>query len=434
MASNRDDIENEDDDAGGPGLSLDLDLSPKKTKVTKESKDSAKKASDEPSSSIESEDQDKEISKKSSDSSAPKKIIEDLSSLSPEERIKRRKEERERLEAELKVKMAEREKLKAKQEEEEKQRKLKEEEDRKKKILEEEEEKKRQALLEQQKKIDELKRKKEEEEAKKRKREEDFFANMGLTPDGKPLEKNNSDSEDDVFKNQLEKAGQEHQRKEEEATRRMVLDDLEFSAEIDDDDNDEEDHPEQVVEVEQSVAPDEDGPPEVHEEFRPFRPGPADQSTVGDGLSSTAVVDFPSLEKCSFCKIHKRKLKAQMIYENDLLMIFLDPRPIHQGQLLITPRGHYPNLAECPEEVAQALISAARLATAKLKESNLQSPAVSFYLSESIDVDISERHLYLSAIPRRPNDGVTIRFGQKDVVSKEQMVGIAKQLRDLFHD
>jgi diadenosine tetraphosphate (Ap4A) HIT family hydrolase len=418
MSRSRDEFDSEledDDQDGGLGLSLDKPLGKEAPKEE----------------ALKSEPVQEATGKEETDaeSSRPKVLI-DPNELTPEERIKRRKEEREKLEAELKIKLAERKK----REEEEAKRKKEEEEERLRDI---EAEKKRLAALEVQKKIDEAKQKKAEEAAKKRKEQEEFYAKMGLTPEGKPLEEappsnlekkpepepkvedeDEDEDEDEVFMQQLEKAEKERLKRqeqheqqgqqdhEEDATRRMALDDLEFQLE--------EEH-EEKAEAEVPLA-----------EFRP-------QSLPIAPSASPVTEEFPYSDKCSFCKIHKKILKAMLVYQNSLLMVFLDPRPIHRGQLIITPRGHYSSIEECPEEVALALMKAARLVTSKLKKASIQSPAVSFYLSESIDIDVSERHLYMSAIPRRPADGVTIRFGAKDNVSRDEMKVIGMELKKVFN-
>jgi histidine triad (HIT) family protein len=47
------------------------------------------------------------------------------------------------------------------------------------------------------------------------------------------------------------------------------------------------------------------------------------------------------MENCIFCKIANKKIPAQIVYEDDNFMAFLDINPLAPGHCMVIPRKHY---------------------------------------------------------------------------------------------
>jgi diadenosine tetraphosphate (Ap4A) HIT family hydrolase len=344
----------------------------------------------------------------------PKRVFQDLSHLSAEERKKLRFEEREKLQQEMEAKRLER---LAKEEQEIKHKKELEknrhDEEAKRmsdsaqavrmRLAQEEKERKRQAELDAIALEEEVKRKQQESIEAAIKEKEDFYAKLGLSEDGTAIE------QDGGALHFLKKSHLEQE--EDEATRRFAMEDLEFNLNPGDDVED-------VVDEPQITASD----------------VTVDIEDLGllAGVEDLEALNVPHLESCSFCRVNKKILKANMLYETAHVLVFLDPKPLHQGQLIIAPRGHYSSLRECPEHVANDLIQTAKLASIALGASLLKVEALSFYWSESVDIPASQRHVYMSGIPRRQGDGVSIKFGVKDPFDKSGLTQLAEDLKKFF--
>lgn len=343
-----------------------------------------------------------------------KRVIQDLSHLSPEERIKLKREEREKLEKEMEAKRIERlareEEERKRQAElerirlqEEAKRRAEEAEAERLRKMAEEEERKRQAELEAQRLSEEIKRKKAEALERAQKEKEAFYAQFGITEDGKALDA------DEVEAQEQEKQQNDQ---EEDATRRFALEELEFNL-----DPGEEDGDDDFLNKEPSAE-------EIKLGLRDLG--------ILEKDEDLDITKIPHRDSCSFCRINKKILKANMLFETPLVLVFLDPKPIHKGQLIITPRGHYASLRDCPDPVVRDLMLTAKLASIALKASPLNVLALSFYWSESVDIPEDERHVYMSAIPRREGDGVTIKFGEKDPFDKSAQAQLAGDLKKYF--
>ena len=60
-------------------------------------------------------------------------------------------------------------------------------------------------------------------------------------------------------------------------------------------------------------------------------------------------------QDCIFCKIAKKEIPAEIIYEDDLILAFKDINPQAPTHILIIPKEHFPSLNEIPEENKEIL-------------------------------------------------------------------------------
>lgn len=57
------------------------------------------------------------------------------------------------------------------------------------------------------------------------------------------------------------------------------------------------------------------------------------------------------MENCIFCKIINKEIPANIVYEDNNLIAFLDINPISDGHTLIVPKKHYKDLNEISEQI-----------------------------------------------------------------------------------
>jgi len=58
--------------------------------------------------------------------------------------------------------------------------------------------------------------------------------------------------------------------------------------------------------------------------------------------------------ECIFCNIIEKKSEAEILFEDDKVVAFLDIQPINYGHALVVPKKHYDNfLTIPPEELVQ---------------------------------------------------------------------------------
>ena len=55
------------------------------------------------------------------------------------------------------------------------------------------------------------------------------------------------------------------------------------------------------------------------------------------------------MKNCVFCKIIEKRLPADIVFENDRLIVFKDINPAAPVHLLIVPKQHISTLSDCTE-------------------------------------------------------------------------------------
>ena len=54
---------------------------------------------------------------------------------------------------------------------------------------------------------------------------------------------------------------------------------------------------------------------------------------------------------CIFCKISKKELETNLVYEDEVVMVIMDISPICDGHLLVIPKNHYDTVFDLPSDV-----------------------------------------------------------------------------------
>ena len=113
---------------------------------------------------------------------------------------------------------------------------------------------------------------------------------------------------------------------------------------------------------------------------------------------------------CLFCRIAAHELNAHCVYEDDVVMAFLDIQPITRGHTLIIPKQHYDNFAATPSRTfARMHAVAARLSRHYDRVLKPQGYNLLSNMREAAGQSVFHVHLHL--IPRYDaQDGLMLRF------------------------
>ncbi|MGL4874783.1 MAG: HIT family protein [Clostridium sp.] len=128
---------------------------------------------------------------------------------------------------------------------------------------------------------------------------------------------------------------------------------------------------------------------------------------------------------CIFCKIVKGELPANIIYEDESIMCFLDIYPFNEGHVLIIPKNHYLDADEIPDEILASMMVLSKKVVKSIKDK--YSPnGYSIMQNGGIFNDIGHYHMHV--FPRYKGDGFGWTFGnEKHNFSQD----IASELKDM---
>ena len=108
-------------------------------------------------------------------------------------------------------------------------------------------------------------------------------------------------------------------------------------------------------------------------------------------------------DTCIFCRIAAREIPAEIVYEDEHSLAFLDIDPLFPGHTLLIPKQHSETLTGLPpEQVAPLFLNAQRLTAAveAAVEAHGSFLAINNRVSQSVP------HLHVHVVPRRKKDGL----------------------------
>jgi histidine triad (HIT) family protein len=106
---------------------------------------------------------------------------------------------------------------------------------------------------------------------------------------------------------------------------------------------------------------------------------------------------------CVFCDIIKRKAEAEILYENEKVISFLDIRPINFGHTLVVPKKHYENFLSLPQVELHALFDALQFISVAVRES-IKADGFNIVINNGKAAGQTVFHFHFHIIPRFNND------------------------------
>jgi histidine triad (HIT) family protein len=106
---------------------------------------------------------------------------------------------------------------------------------------------------------------------------------------------------------------------------------------------------------------------------------------------------------CLFCDIVSGDTEAEVVYESDTTVAFLDIRPVFKGHTLVVPRTHVETLADLADDLVQPLFKDVKLLSRAVPEA---VEAQGSFVAMNNKISQSVPHLHVHVVPRRPKDGL----------------------------
>ena len=109
-------------------------------------------------------------------------------------------------------------------------------------------------------------------------------------------------------------------------------------------------------------------------------------------------------QECIFCKIALKKIKANIIIENENAVAFLDAFPLAKGHTLVIPKAHYSKIQELDENTLQSVFNLLWKITNPIEKAmNVNSSTIAIHNGKEAGQEIP--HVHIHVIPRNRGDG-----------------------------
>jgi len=108
------------------------------------------------------------------------------------------------------------------------------------------------------------------------------------------------------------------------------------------------------------------------------------------------------MNDCIFCRIARKEIKADIIFESRNFIAFPDANPKVKGHTLIIPKKHFVNLIDMPDSLASELVEAVK----KVAEIRFREGADGFNLINNCGEAAGQavNHVHFHLLPRKKGE------------------------------
>ncbi len=138
------------------------------------------------------------------------------------------------------------------------------------------------------------------------------------------------------------------------------------------------------------------------------------------------------MAECLFCAVIAGVQPAEVVFDDEVAVGFLDHRPVFKGHVLVVPRIHVVTLGDLPAELVGPFFT--RVQRVAVAVQAALSADGSFVAMNNV-VSQSVAHLHVHVVPRRRKDGLRGFFWPRvRYESAEEMAMVAEAVRTFVAD
>ena len=130
---------------------------------------------------------------------------------------------------------------------------------------------------------------------------------------------------------------------------------------------------------------------------------------------------------CLFCSIANKEVPAEIIYEDEKTLAFLDIHPRAPGHTMVIPKAHSANLLDLGEKDIGPLFGAVRAVEKRILEV-LRPDGFTVGMNQGRAAGQEVDHLHVHILPRFSNDGGRAIQGLINNLPKESLKEMAEKL------
>lgn len=105
-----------------------------------------------------------------------------------------------------------------------------------------------------------------------------------------------------------------------------------------------------------------------------------------------------------FTKIINREIPADIIYEDEKIIAFLDINPVNKGHTLVVPKKPFENIFDGDEEILAHMIKVSKKLSLVIRET-VGADGVNLIMNNGEYAGQEVFHAHLHIVPRHKNDG-----------------------------
>ncbi len=130
---------------------------------------------------------------------------------------------------------------------------------------------------------------------------------------------------------------------------------------------------------------------------------------------------------CVFCAIAAGEIPSFKIYEDDIVLAYLDINPFSKGHTLVIPKVHSAGLLDTGDDVLSAVVSRVKNVAAHLK-ATLPCEGFNILQNNGEAAGQTVKHLHFHIIPRYAGETLSFESKPGDMAELEALARRARML------
>ena len=110
---------------------------------------------------------------------------------------------------------------------------------------------------------------------------------------------------------------------------------------------------------------------------------------------------------CTFCKITKKELPADIVYEDKKTLAFLNIGPVNKGHILVIPKEHHETLFDVPDDLVKDMAVTTKKVGQAIKQA-VEADGINIGMNNYKAAGQVVFHAHFHLIPRFVNDGLQL--------------------------
>ncbi|MGB1314575.1 MAG: HIT family protein [Chitinophagales bacterium] len=132
------------------------------------------------------------------------------------------------------------------------------------------------------------------------------------------------------------------------------------------------------------------------------------------------------MNNCIFCEIIAKKADANIVFENDTVVAFLDIDPISDGHILVVPKNHIRDIHTLDEKTGSEIMKIAKKMADIIKNTfNFNGIMLMEVNGDFQDVP----HFHMHVFGRNKENDIKFQYPQNQKTSKIELNKIAQKIK-----
>ena len=134
------------------------------------------------------------------------------------------------------------------------------------------------------------------------------------------------------------------------------------------------------------------------------------------------------MENCVFCNIVAGTEPASVVFEDEIVSVFMTIGPVNTGHLLVIPKQHAAYLADMDEETGAHLFKVTMRVAEAIRHSGVRCEGINLFLADGKAAFQEVFHVHMHVFPRFTGDPLRLVADWHVRPSREELDQVAARI------